>query len=527
MTGGDPERSRARLAAVATLVACAAVVLLARVRLYAAPLHGDICAYAVIGHEMTVGGRPLYSDLWERKPPLLYLTFAAAERVVGYGRPELLLAGVLAAWATLAGTYAAGAGGGGARAGLFAAGLWALLSADLWLTANQPEPETFINAALIGAVAILIRWPNTTARRSAAAAAVGVLLAAATLYKHNAALACAAILAGHVATCGRRWPAAVAEATLAGGVIVLAWAALLAHAYHVGRLDATLGVLFHQNVAYSHGSFGHNLLVGLSPDRLFPPFLLAVLPPALLVVAYGVVARSRRRAERRPPSVARRWGLLLAWAIGTWATVALTGMVYAHYDQLWLPIACVAGGWAAAELWRSRAGTVVVGLALAAMAVRQGGQFLLTPDQWVQRQFPYYSVANQNEMARRLNDLLRPGETFWAMGNDNALYFLTRRSPPSGLLYLDPLLYGGDTDRYWRRLQSDLERRPPDLVIFSTDWTRLMYPPKTPIYPWIDQHYRRWQTWTGTEGDPRATTYLLYVRRGGPRDTDQPHAPAG
>ena len=503
-----------RVAVAATLVALAGLILAGRLRLYPAPLHGDICAYAVIGHEMTVGGRPLYSDLWERKPPLLYLTFAAAERVVGYDRREILLVSVAAAWATLAGVYWAGRGHGGPAAGLFAAGLWTLLCADVDLAANTPDPEVFINAALAAAFAVLVNWPTRPRSRPIAAVALGLLLTAATLYKHNVALACAALLVGHVATAPRRW-VAVAESVAAGGVVTAVWLAFLGHAYFAGQLDATTDVLFRQNVAYSGGgSFGHNLLVGLTPGRLFPPFLACLAAPAVLILAHLAAARGRRL------SIGRDRGLWIAWAIGTWATVSLTGLVYPHYYELWLPLAAVGCGWAAVGLWRSTAGRVVVVGAFAVVALRQGAQFRLTPDEWVRRQVPYFSVANQNEMAERLGRVLRPDESAWSMGSENAFYFLAHRSPPSGLLFFDPLMYGGETDRYWRRLQADLERRPPDVVIFSTDWTGILYPPRTPLYPWLLHHYRPWQTWHGSAELPRPTTYTLWVRRGSRLDRE-------
>src|SRR5205814_2738199 len=115
------------------------------------PFHGDICAYALIGHEM-LAGRKLYSDLWDHKPPLHYATYAAAEKLVGYGWGEIFLLNVLGAAATLLGVYSAGrACGAGRGGGLLAAGLWTLLSADLPMMGNQPNAELFINAFMTAA----------------------------------------------------------------------------------------------------------------------------------------------------------------------------------------------------------------------------------------------------------------------------------------------------------------------------------------------------------------------------------------
>ena len=118
-----------RLWVIAAILAFGAGVVAERVHTYAEPIERDIAGYAVIGHEM-LRGRHLYTDLWERKPPLLYATFAAAERLTRYGPAEVFTVNVAAALATLLGCYAAGRAGGGTSAGLVAAGLWVLLGGD-------------------------------------------------------------------------------------------------------------------------------------------------------------------------------------------------------------------------------------------------------------------------------------------------------------------------------------------------------------------------------------------------------------
>ena len=537
-----------RAVAVTTIALLAGLMLAARVRLSAGPLHADVSAWAVIGHEMTVGGRPLYADLWERKPPLLYLTFAAAEQGVGYGPREVLLVNVVAAWAVLAGVYVAAAAHGGRSAGLVAAGLWAATSTDLNLYGDLPNPELMINAAMAGAIAVLLVRP-----RWWQGVAAGVLLAAATFYKHNAAAAVAAVLVGYGWTTRRaalhrsepsgsaagsgpgeqsqseepaaeplgsvhvegdrpattrRWRPAV----VAGAFVVVAWAAFLGRAYAVGRGPATVDVLFRQNVAYAGGGVVANLLGGLAPSRLFAPFLGALIGPALLVVLFAIVPRTGRR-------LGPAWGLLLAWAIGTWATVSVTGLLYPHYWQLWLPVAAVGGGWAAAGLWPRRGGRAVVLVVLTVVVVRQGSQFLKPPAQWAHDQYDY-SVAHQNEFAAWVGSTLGPDERVWELGNDNNLYFLSGHSPPSGLLYLDPLLYGSDPAANWRRLLADLDRRPPDLVVFSSDW-QMFYPAPLPIGPWLRDRYDFWRTVTYDRGPDRPTTYTLFVRRGGRLDRDR------
>ena len=52
------------------LLGLSAVIFLQRLHTYHEPLERDLTLYAVIGHEM-LGGRALYSDLCENKPPAI------------------------------------------------------------------------------------------------------------------------------------------------------------------------------------------------------------------------------------------------------------------------------------------------------------------------------------------------------------------------------------------------------------------------------------------------------------------------
>jgi 4-amino-4-deoxy-L-arabinose transferase-like glycosyltransferase len=108
-----------------------------------------VTIYAVIAHEM-LGGRALYSDLWDHKPPAIYVTYAAAELIPGNGRDSIFLLNVAAAVATLLACYFAGSAVGDGRiGGVIAAGLWALASGDLALQANQPNTRVFLSIELV------------------------------------------------------------------------------------------------------------------------------------------------------------------------------------------------------------------------------------------------------------------------------------------------------------------------------------------------------------------------------------------
>jgi hypothetical protein len=501
----------------ATLSCLVALVVFERVHTWREPPDRDMAGYAVIGHEM-LRGRLLYTDLWERKPPLLYATFAAAERFVGYGFGELLTVNLAATLITLAAVAVAGAVRG--WVGAAAAGtLWAFLGGDLRLQANQPNAELFVNACLTAGFAVLIWWPARPRLRWAATVAVGLLFAAASLYKHHALVACAAMLVGHTvrdrSTLGR----AARESAVALAVSAVVWGVVVAHFALAGRLDDLLEVLVRQNLIYANGMVA-NLGTGLLPSVLFwGPLLRAVGPVVGLIAAAAIVAAVPRARIGRPPILGPQRRIWCCWFVATWLVISLPGQFLEHYFQLWLPPICIGGGWAAATLVgrgppvRRGCGRLAVLVVLAIVGWRELSNYRLTADQWSAQAFQsteYFDndFAAQMALAQRIRGLLRPGETFWNLGSDNTLYFGSGVSPPTGLLYLEPLVVGPHTDRYWTRLMADLNRARPDLIVVSMPTVRILAR-SAPVLPWMRANYAIANT-----GDLGHPSYHLFVRRG-------------
>ena len=106
--------------AVAVLVALVALLVAARLHTYDEPFETDISAEAMIAREV-LGGRALYADIWDHKPPAVVLTHAAAQLVAGYGPGAIFLLNVLAGGAGLLGAHAAATALASPAAGLWAA----------------------------------------------------------------------------------------------------------------------------------------------------------------------------------------------------------------------------------------------------------------------------------------------------------------------------------------------------------------------------------------------------------------------
>ncbi len=247
------------------LLGLAALICLQRLHTYHEPLERDLTLYAVVGHEL-LAGRALYSDLCENKPPAIFLTYAAAEKLVGYGTGAVFLLGILAAIVTLLGVYAAGlALSGSSSTGLWAAAFWTVISSDLMLQANQPNTEVFINVCVIWAFVGMARSDNQRPwlRRYLG---IGALLALASLYKMVVIGIAVTLALAHLALP----PGYPPDRKLAGkqiGVIAavgaVVWGAVCVYFAAVGHFRDFYEIVFTFNRYYT-GSMLENLKIGLT-----------------------------------------------------------------------------------------------------------------------------------------------------------------------------------------------------------------------------------------------------------------------
>jgi 4-amino-4-deoxy-L-arabinose transferase-like glycosyltransferase len=143
--------------------------------------------YSVVANEILDGGRP-YADVVERKPPLLFWTYAAIFEVAGkFNWKALHFVALLWTLCAMAGLYVIGRELFDRNTGLIAALFYSVFQ-PWWTWKNLAfDSETLMNLPIIWAWAIAFRRSSSRVRLELFPA--GVLLAAAFLLKQPAAIA--------------------------------------------------------------------------------------------------------------------------------------------------------------------------------------------------------------------------------------------------------------------------------------------------------------------------------------------------
>lgn len=470
----------------AALVLLGAFIALQRLHTYDEPLERDLSLYAVTAHEM-LEGRALYTDLWTHRPPAIFATYAAAEMLVGFGPRAVYLLSVLGACLVLAGVYhAASARGGGWKTGLWAALFWTLLSGDLFFQSNQPNTELFINACAAFAFALLVET-DAGSLRWKRCAAIGLLFGAASAYKPLALLTGISLCAAHVILPpegGRR--TALRQAGVVAGTVALIWVLILG--WYAAR--GAFGAFYEANVVFNRfyaGSVTRNILTAFSFRNLVPQAFASLVPLCFTIPLAAIHLWSEDR---------RRGLFMAAWIAAAFLQVALPGKFYYHYYQFWMPIIAVNCAWgvraAAPVLKLSRPGiaAAVAGTIAAGFILWREIPFYLVPAAaWPEHKYGHTYFPAAKRLGLELGGMLGPEETFFQWGYEPGLYYYARRSPPAGVLHINPLLEGPLRQSLTRDVLASLERERPAYLALSR-WTYRDVPPDHPIHLWFTEHYR-------------------------------------
>jgi hypothetical protein len=456
-------------------------------------LDRDISTYAVVGRELLTG-RPLYSDLWDHKPPGIHLIFAGATALAGPGVSAVYLVNVAFSILAMGGMMRAGHHLAGRRGAILSGVLWASVGGDLGLQANQPNVELPVNACLAWALAASLG--GRSRRTGTRSVVTGGLAACGLLLKPVAGAPLGFLAAAEAVGSWRRDGSREAVAflgrwcgTLVIGVMpIMVWCVL-----HAG-LEAVWDALIRYNMAYKYGTLMANIYGLTEIGAHLPTSSLVVLG---ILSTVGAIGLARMETDNRRP--------ILAVILGSLLAIAVPGRFYPHYYQLLLPplILAAAVGFSMALVRPGvRRHGAITGLAV--LVVMQVQSLQLPPDEWSRRKYGDVFL-DELRLAEYVSDYVRPGDVSWQLAPQPGLYLLTETVPASGVIYDYPLLLGSPVrDRLAERVVADLRTMPPTAVLVRRGHLRKV---GSGIGEWIRQNC------SVVEDDGPVEGYQLWVAR--------------
>jgi 4-amino-4-deoxy-L-arabinose transferase-like glycosyltransferase len=476
MTGVPTHRSRQfRFAALGIILLTVAIRLPSL--LHPQPIDSE-AMYSVVANEIADGGRP-YIDAIERKPPLLFWTYAAIFKVAGeFNWKALHIVALVWTLSAMAGLYVIGRELFDRDTGLVAALFYSVFQ-PWWTWKNLTfDGEMLMNLPIIWAWAIALRRSSSQLRLELFP--VGALLGAAFLLKQPAAIA-AVPLGIYLLLPSYR---ASRSLTRTNSIIQTA---MLTVGF-VAAVGLVTIVLWKQGIL--HEAFYWTIADHDVPHVFWHKGIVNTLTflGACLPLVIGTIMACRDKSEiwaGRTPERTALFGLLAASAIGA----AAGARFYPHYYvQLIPPLALLAAPYYA-RLW-SR--------------TMQPPHWFLRPQvtyAWLALTIVAFSVKHwtglasrrvPSESGRYLSTHSSPNDRIFVWGQTLEIYLDARRRPASRYITTFPLtgyVFGGPIPGFdtrsrimpgaWATLEQDFARHPPIYIVdVQADLKTAQYPVK-------------------------------------------------
>jgi len=438
----------------------------------------DEAGYSVIANEIIDGGRP-YIDAVDRKPPLLFWTYAAAFKIGGkYNWMALHVLSLAWTLATMGGLYVIAKQLFDRETGLVAALFYSVFQPWLSFKNLAFNGEAIMNLPIVWAWAIGFSRGRVKYRPELLGA--GALLCAAFLLKQPAAIAAVPLgiyllLPGYRISRGLTPTQCVVHAAMltTGFFGCLAVFAVILQQQNILR-EAVYWTISNHTIPYIFWKNG--ILMTLA-------FVGACFP---LLIGAATAVRDRRSlwAGKRSEQTALL-GLLTVSAIGT----AAGARFYDHYYiQLIPPLTLLAAPYYA-HLWTGR---------------MQPPNWLLRPAityAWLMTTVVVFSISHwlalnarrvPLETGRYLREHSGPNDRIFVWGDKPRIYVEARRRPASRYILSFPLtgkVFGGATPGLdtrsrilswaWARLAQDFAMHPPTYIVdLQNDAKNAEYPVK-------------------------------------------------
>jgi hypothetical protein len=349
-----------------SVVAISALAL--RIPTIAEPLGIDQGLFASAARGLS-RGMVLYRDVWDQKPPAIFLTYLAAFSALGWKSSSIAWLDLLASAATTAMVFAIARRHCDAVLGALAAALFAVFTMPSWLYRNggileRSVPEVFIMLAMSVAV-----WLASGLRERASifrAAGVGACVGVAMVFKPNTGVYLPVLLAWVYFYQAGTLRDFVRTLVVASAAVFVAPFLIFLWLWPTGALPDTWTALVTFNRFYVSGGF-----TASGYARAFANAVgLRVKTEPLWIagaIAAFVVVWDLGRTRRLDPLA----GLAVAWGAGAALTIATNGIFLfnTYFIQALAPLALLAVWLLAVAISRTMIHRVAAIAAIALMAV--------------------------------------------------------------------------------------------------------------------------------------------------------------
>jgi hypothetical protein len=496
VNSGDSTNDRTSPLISGLLIGLAGLFIVLRLFAVAQPLGIDqsLWASAVRGLER---GQLLYVDVWEQRPPGIYLAYWAGFSILGWTPATVVLIDVLSVAVTTLALYWLARQLAGRFAGAMTAALYAVLTMPAFLYGHggfleRSVSETFIVPCVAIAAICATRYRERAS--SVAALGLGSWIGVAMLFKPNAALYFPVLLlwalAPRLATHGLRmstwfWPAVVAAV---GAIIAPAFT--IVWLWTGGMLGEARIAVVDFNRWYVGAGFSVPEYSRDFADRVFlrvktEPVWTAGVVGSLAALFGGI-------RTRRIPAAA---SLGICWGFAAVLVIIVNGarLYNSYFIQALAPLALMGGWWISSgwsgPRWRR---LLVAATAVLMVAVLAKRSFLarivtdITSDVAVMKgdtdQTAYlerfggyangrgYSARANAELAAYVHNRTTPDDRVFLFGiNGAGLYFLADRLPAQRFLRVNFFEPQDFPDPRFRlaAVAAELQARQPVYLIFE------------------------------------------------------------
>lgn len=274
--------------------------------------YGDEGIYQVVGNALNEG-RVLYRDIWDNKPPLLYIIYAFAQGNLFTVKFLSLVAGVL----SVVGFYFLSQKlFEKRRIAIFSTLIFAILFGTPILEGNIANAENFMLLPTILAAFLVVSY---TKKRQATLIFAGLLLSLSLLIKVVAIFDFAAFFAFLLLTQWQINKKMVKEAAIFLASFLSLLVATAIYFLSIGAFADFLGGVFAQNVMYVGEQYGSN----------FPQIILGV-KTVLLVMFLLIIAKNKKKISKSSL-------FIYLWILFSLYNAYFSDRPYTHYLLVVLP----------------------------------------------------------------------------------------------------------------------------------------------------------------------------------------------